>query len=78
MINMMSDGFKGFVFKWGHTCLFKKLSCKTIDKKQIALINGTSGTQRKDPALSTEMVMESFEGSRTLSSWVFKEGLGFP
>lgn len=77
MINMTSDGFKSFVFQWGHMCSFKKLSCKAIDKKQIALINRTSGTQRKDSALSTEMVTESFEGSRTLSSWVFKEGLGF-
>lgn len=77
MINTMSDGFKGFVFKWERMCSFKKLSCKAIDKEQIAVINRTSGTQRKDPALSTEMVMKIFEGGRTLSIWVFKEGLGF-
>lgn len=42
MINMISDGFKGFGFKWGHIYSFKKLSCKAIDQKQIVLINRTS------------------------------------
>lgn len=69
--------FKGFIFKWGNnTCSLEQLAYKAIDKKQIALTIRTSGTQSRDPALSTDMVRESFEGCGILSNWVFKEGRG--
>lgn len=45
------------------SCL-KKLAYKTIDKKGTA-------------PMSTELVTEVLEEGRTLSNWVFKEGLEF-
>lgn len=66
MISTISDYFKGFVLKWEkNMCSLKKLAHK-VDGKQKTLIIRTSGTQRKDPALSTEMIREGLEGGRTL------------
>ena len=67
MISTISDYFKGFVLKWEkNMCSLKKLAHKAVDGQQKPLIIRTSGTQRKDPALSTEMIGEGLEGGRTL------------